>query len=143
MPESQSDCLFCAIATHKIDSTDFVYEDEKVCAFLTIGPVNAGHTLVIPKAHARDIYDITPEDFQSVMEVARVLSPIVKTALRADGINIIMNNEKAAGQVIFHPHVHIIPRKDGDGFQHWHGEPYKDGEATRVAECIRATLNDK
>lgn len=71
------------------------------------------------------------------METVRTLAPIVKSAVGADGINIGMNNGGAAGQIIFHAHVHIIPRHGEDGFRHWHGAPYEEGEAEKIGEKIR------
>lgn len=135
-----TDCLFCKIAGGAI-ACEKVYEDEKTFAFLDIRPVNRGHTLVIPKAHHANIYEIPSEDFAAVMETVRKLAPRVKAAVSADGINIGMNNDGAAGQLVFHAHVHVIPRFEHDGYRHWHGEEYKIGEMEDVGRRIREALN--
>lgn len=132
----EKDCLFCKIIAGEIPS-ERVFEDAHAYAFLDIHPVNKGHTLVVPKTHAENIYDITSEGFSALMETVRALSPIVKKAVEADGINIGMNNGGAAGQIIFHAHVHIIPRYGDDGFRHWHGAPYEEGEIEKIGEMIR------
>jgi histidine triad (HIT) family protein len=88
--------------------------------------------------HAENIHDISSENFCTLMETVRRLALVVKDAMSADGINIGINNGKAAGQLVFHAHAHIIPRFTGDGFLHWHGEPYKEGEIKSIKEAIVA-----
>lgn len=132
----QQDCLFCKIIRGEIPS-EKIYEDEDTYAFLDIHPINKGHTLVIPKVHAENIYDISSESFAALMKTVHLLTPTVKNAVNADGINIGINNGHAAGQLVFHSHVHIIPRFADDGFLHWHGEPYEEGEIQKTAEHIR------
>jgi histidine triad (HIT) family protein len=90
-----------------------VYENEHVLAFLDIMPRSPGHTLVIPKAPARNILDIGDEDYLHVARATRIIARAAKTAFRADGITIQQFNEAAGGQVVFHLHVHVMPRRDG------------------------------
>jgi histidine triad (HIT) family protein len=90
-----------------------VYEDARAFAFLDIMPRAPGHTLVIPKAPARNIADIAPDDFAYVMQVAQKIAKAAKTAFAADGITLQQFSEPAGGQVVFHLHVHVIPRIDG------------------------------
>ena len=90
-----------------------VYEDDKALAFLDIMPRAPGHALVLPKAQARNILDATPDDLAHVMKVAQKIAKAAMTAFAADGITIQQFNEGAGGQVVFHLHVHVIPRKDG------------------------------
>jgi histidine triad (HIT) family protein len=90
-----------------------VYENEHVLAFLDIMPRSPGHTLVIPKAHARNILDITEEDYLHVARVTRIIARAAKDAFNADGITVQQFNESAGGQVVFHLHVHVMPRHDG------------------------------
>jgi histidine triad (HIT) family protein len=90
-----------------------VYEDDHVLAFLDIMPRAPGHTLVIPKAPARNILDITPEDIAHVARGTRTIARAAMTAFKADGITVQQFNEAAGGQVVFHLHVHVIPRHDG------------------------------
>lgn len=133
-------CLFCKIVSNEIPSTK-IYEDDHVLAFLDIHPVNIGHTLVVPKAHHTNLYDTPDETLAHMMAVAKKLSVAVKNALDVDGINIEMNNDPAAGQIIFHTHIHIVPRFEGDGFKHWHGpRGYEEGEETEVAQKIQNLL---
>jgi len=134
-----NDCLFCKIVAGDIPC-EKIYEDEDTFAFLDIHPINRGHALVIPKIHAENIYDIPREDFCNLMETVRQLAPAVKDAVNADGINIGMNNDGAAGQLVFHAHIHIIPRFVSDGHRHWHGTPYQNGEIRMVAEAIRIAV---
>jgi histidine triad (HIT) family protein len=94
-----------------------VYEDDKAIAFLDIMPRAPGHTLVIPKAPARNILDIKPEDLSHVMQVAQKIARAGKKAFNADGITIQQFNEKAGGQVVFHLHVHVIPRHEGNSLK--------------------------
>jgi len=90
-----------------------VYEDEKSFAFLDIMPRAAGHTLVIPKSSARTFLDIAPDDLAHLIKVAQKIARAAVTVFGADGLTIQQFNEPAGGQVVFHLHVHVIPRKDG------------------------------
>jgi len=131
--------IFTKIIRREIPS-EVVYENDAVLAFLDISPNNPGHTLVIPKTHSTNLFDITEDSWMHVMEAVRVLAPKIQKAVQADGINIQMNNGEAAGQIIMHTHVHIIPRFSGDGYKHWPAHPYADGEMAAVGEKIRAVL---
>jgi len=134
------DTIFDKIIRKEIPA-NIVYEDADTMAFLDAHPNNVGHTLVVPKRSARNIFDIAPEDFAKLMKVVQKVAIAVKEATNADGINIAMNNEPAAGQVIFHAHVHVIPRFESDGFQLFSKtKDYAEGEAQQVAEKIRAHL---
>jgi histidine triad (HIT) family protein len=90
-----------------------VYEDEHTLAFLDIMPRVAGHTLVIPKAPARNILDISAENFAHVARSAHKIARAAMTAFKADGITLQQFNEPAGGQVVFHLHMHVMPRHDG------------------------------
>lgn len=116
------------------------YEDDKTIGILDIRPVNAGHTLVIPKNHSTNIFDISPDDWAAVAETTRKLSILIEKALGADGVNIAMNNREHAGQEIHHPHVHVIPRFKGDGFRLMPQRPYKTGEADATLEKLKSAL---
>jgi histidine triad (HIT) family protein len=105
-------CIFCKIAQKQVPST-LVYEDEKTVAFLDIRPLNEGHTLVIPKEHYENIFDIPKELICHVHGVTKRVAITVEKATHADGISIIQQNGEAAGQEIFHLHVHVIPRYKG------------------------------
>ena len=92
-----------------------VYEDERTIAFLDIFPAADGHVLVIPRAHADDIHSLAPADLSAVAQTAQAMAGRVSGALGADCISIVQANGAAAGQTVFHYHVHVIPRFDGDG----------------------------
>jgi len=132
-----NDCLFCKIVAREIPCNK-IYEDENFLAFLDINPVNKGHSLVIPKKHSRNILEIEDETLKNLTVVVKKLSNKIKTALKADGINIIINNEAGAGQIVFHTHIHIIPRFTDDGLKHWPGRKYKNGEAKTITKKIMA-----
>jgi histidine triad (HIT) family protein len=112
-------CIFCKIVQKQAPSS-IIYEDDKVMAFLDIMPVNEGHTLVISKDHYIDIYDIPQELLGQVHMLTKTVALAVKQAVKADGISIIQQNGKAAGQDIFHLHVHIIPRYVGQKMMPFH-----------------------
>jgi histidine triad (HIT) family protein len=109
-----SDCIFCGIAAGTMPA-ERVYEDERTIAFLDIFPAADGHVLVIPRAHADDIHSLAPADLSAVAQTAQAMAGRVSGALGADGISIVQANGAAAGQTVFHYHVHVIPRFDGDG----------------------------
>ena len=133
------DCLFCKIIEEDIPSAK-IYEDKDTFAFLDINPVNPGHTLVVPKKHYRNIFDIPEETLCDMMQTAKKLAKAVKEATGSDGINIGISNEKAAGQEVFHIHIHIIPRFQGDGFKHWPGTSSTESERKKIAEKIKKQL---
>ncbi|MFA6268276.1 MAG: HIT domain-containing protein [archaeon] len=110
------DCIFCKFAKHKID-TAIIFENKDVVAFLDNSPAGnlVGHTLVLPKKHYETIDKIPDKELGEVIKVIKILLPAITKISGADGINVIQNNGKAAGQAIPHAHFHIIPRKHGDG----------------------------
>lgn len=105
------DCLFCKIIKGEIPSYT-IYENEYVKAFLDIGPVSKGHTLIIPKKHFRDINDIDLETLTHIDEAAKIIIPMLKEKLGCDGVTRIQNN--GYGQEIKHYHLHLIPRYEND-----------------------------
>ncbi|TLG75355.1 HIT family protein [Culicoidibacter larvae] len=112
-----NDCIFCQIIEHHIPSYK-IYEDEHVYAFLDISQATKGHTLVVPKKHCRNILDADPETVSQVFAAVAKIAVHLKDKLHADGINVTTNAEPSAGQVVFHWHVHILPRyNDMDGYQ--------------------------
>ncbi len=130
--------IFAKIIRHEIPA-DIVYEDNDVIAFLDIRPNQPGHTLVIPKTYARNIFDINEDEWTKLTQAVKKIAPAVKEAMHADGVNISMNNEPAAGQIVLHAHIHIIPRFSKDsGYSG--GPTYKPGEASEIASAIRAAL---
>ncbi|PLW80561.1 HIT family protein [Candidatus Woesearchaeota archaeon] len=130
------ECLFCKIIRKEIPSK-IIHEDDKVLAFLDISPVNKGHTLVIPKNHSIDLSEMSDDDVDACFKVARNLGNRMIEKLGADGYNINMNTKKAAGQIIFHSHIHIIPRFLGDGLELWHGKPYEESEIDGIHQKLK------
>lgn len=139
MLEYMTDDIFEKILTGEVPA-EVVYEDDLTFAFLDINPNNPGHTLVISKKHFLNIFDVDIDTFSAVMRTVHALAPVIKKAVDADGVNIHMNNDPGAGQVVPHLHVHIIPRHEGDGFTLWHGKPYEEGVGAETAAKIRAGL---
>lgn len=136
---SMSDCIFCKIVSKEIPSIS-IYEDENIYAFADIHPVNLGHTLVVPKKHYENLYGTPDSELHKIMEVVKKISVAIKKASGADGINIEMNNDPAAGQIIFHFHVHVVPRFINDGYRHWKGPEKTSEEISKAAEKIKKTL---
>ena len=135
-----TNCLFCKIVAGEIPA-EKVYEDADTLAFLDIKPVNPGHTLVIPKDHYENVFEAPEEVWGKVMQSVKKVAHAMKNGLPVDDLNIAMNNGKHAGQVIFHAHVHVIPRYEGDGFELWHGKDYAEGQSKIIAEKIKNALN--
>ena len=112
MPSYDPNNIFAKILRGELPSYK-VYEDDKAFAFLDIMPRAPGHTLILPKAPARNILDVDPDDLAHVMKVAQKIAKAAMTAFDAEGVTVQQFNESAGGQVVFHLHVHVIPRKDG------------------------------
>ncbi len=137
---SAQDCVFCKIASGQIPAIK-IYEDEVVLAFLDIGPVSDGHTLVMPKQHVEKVHNSSPELLGQVWQRLPKIAGAIVSATGADGYNVLCNNGRAAGQVVDHLHFHIIPRNAGDGvFTQWPSHKYGQGKAEAIAEKIRSNL---
>ncbi|MBQ7200430.1 MAG: HIT family protein [Eubacterium sp.] len=106
-------CIFCKIIAGEIPSAT-VYEDDDVKAILDVNPAARGHVIVLPKKHASDVFSIPDEDLSKAICVAKKIAIAVKEAYKCDGVNILQNNGEAAGQTVFHLHIHVIPRFEGD-----------------------------
>lgn len=109
-------CIFCKIINKEIPCYK-VYEDDLFLAFLDISPAAVGHTLVIPKKHVKDIFELDDEIKTNLLSVCQKVAIAVKKATNCEGINILNNNGLEAGQTVFHYHVHIIPRYSNDTFK--------------------------
>lgn len=141
---THDDCLFCKIIEGEIPSAK-VYEDEHVYAFLDISQVTTGHTLVIPKKHAKDIYELDEETAEQLFRRVPKIAKAVKTAFKPIGINLLNNNEIAAGQSVFHIHIHIIPRYgQDDGFNiKWvtRNDEFTPEKLQEIAKNIATEIN--
>ena len=134
------DTVFAKIIRRELPA-DIVYEDADTLAFLDIHPNNPGHTLVVPKKPFRNIFDIDDETLTATWRAVRKIARAVQAATGAEGLNVNTNNGSAAGQIVFHYHVHIIPRFASDGFRLWPGKAYPSAAISAVlAEKIRHAL---
>ena len=134
------DCIFCKIVSGQIPATK-IYEDEVVVAFLDIGPISDGHTLVMPRQHVEKVHSCPPELLGQIWTRLGKIAGAVALAVGADGYNVLCNNGRAAGQVVDHLHFHIVPRKTGDGvFAQWPSYKYRPGQVEIIADKIRKHL---
>ncbi|MFH1456385.1 MAG: HIT family protein [archaeon] len=133
-----SDCIFCKIVEGSISCTK-VYEDDEVLAFLDVAPLAKGHCLVVPKKHFEFICEVSDigQVALAVQKIAKVLGEL------NDGVNVLQNNGRSAGQVVPHVHFHLIPRNEGDNVNLglWNIVEYAEGEAFSLAEKIKSLLN--
>ncbi|MCK4752036.1 MAG: HIT family protein [Planctomycetes bacterium] len=137
---SKDDCVFCKMVDGQIPVTK-IYEDESTLAFLDIGPLSDGHTLVIPKQHFEKLHDCPPELLGQVGSCLGKIAKAVKDAMGSEGYNVLCNNGRVAGQLVKHLHFHIIPRNTGDAvFNRWPAYEYKEGVIGKIAEKIRENL---
>lgn len=107
------DCLFCRIVAGELPATT-IAEDERTIAFMDISPATRGHALVIPRAHARDVHDIDADDLRAVVVAAQGVAGRAIERLGASGVNLLNSSGAAAWQTVFHFHMHVIPRYEGD-----------------------------
>jgi histidine triad (HIT) family protein len=110
---SDPDCIFCKIAAGELSAT-IVGEDERTISFMDIAPATRGHALVIPRAHSADLLEVEPDDLAAVAQAAKLLAARQKQKLGADGVNLLNACGAVAFQTVFHFHVHVIPRYQGD-----------------------------
>ena len=109
-----NDCIFCKLA-NGVFPTNTVYEDEMFRVIMDLGPASPGHMLILPKEHYANLYELPEEIAAQAMKLAKKLAIAAKEALNADGVNVVQNNEEAAGQTVMHYHLHVIPRYVGVG----------------------------
>jgi len=111
-----SDCVFCRIVAGQIPSTR-VYEDAQVLAFMDIGQVNPGHVLVAAKKHAANLFELDDAQAAAIAQASAKIARALKVAFNPEGLSVYQANGKAAGQTVFHYHVHLVPRHAGDGME--------------------------
>jgi histidine triad (HIT) family protein len=141
---SMSDCIFCKIIDGEIPAMK-VYEDDHVLAFLDISQVTKGHTLLIPKVHKENVYELTPEVASHLFSVAPKIANSIKAEFNPVGMNLLSNAGEEAGQSVFHFHMHFIPRYgNGDGFGAvWktHNDDYSHEDLKEIADSIARHLS--
>jgi len=129
------DCIFCKIIRKEIPA-DFVYENDKIVAFLDIHPCNPGHVLVVPREHHADLLETPDEVLTDILSRTKKIAPAIIKAVGAQGFNSTFNTKPAAGQVIFHTHMHIIPRFTNDGLKHWPEKQTTPEELKKIKDNI-------
>ena len=136
----KDDCIFCKIANGDIPSAT-VYEDKDFRVILDIAPAAKGHALILPKQHYDNLWELGEEEAAKILTIGAKVSKAQKAALSCDGINVLQNNGIAAGQSVFHYHMHLIPRYDKDEVNiPWKSLSYEEGEAEKVCESIKAAM---
>lgn len=138
---AESDCIFCKIVAGDIPAAK-VFEDDACLAFMDIGPIAEGHVLLISKTHAASIEDLSPADTSAVLANLPAIARAVRSATGSEGLNVLQNNGRVAGQVVMHVHFHLIPRNAGDAFEfNWPVGQYPDGRMGELCEVIRRALS--
>ena len=134
-----NDCIFCAIVAKEAPAS-IVYEDDVVCSFLTIGPVNPGHLLVIPKQHTPSLADLDEVTGMHLFKVTMQMAKALRySGLQCEGINLFLADGEAAFQDVFHVHMHVFPRFQADSFKvdaNWENKPSRE-ELDEIAERIK------
>ena len=129
-------CVFCSIAAEEAPAYK-VAESDRAVAFLDINPAADGHTLVIPKNHADDIWDLEPEDGRAVWTLSQEVAVLLSERLEPDGLTIFQANRKSGWQHVFHFHLHLVPRWTDDGLRKpWDLTPGDPAQLTEIAERL-------
>lgn len=136
----KDDCIFCKIANGEIPSTS-LYEDDMFRVILDLGPASKGHALILPKEHFANLYEIQDAYATKAMLLAKRMSKAMVKALDADGFNLVQNNGEAAGQTVFHFHMHLIPRYAGQkGIVEWDPGETTPEEMQEIARKVQENL---
>lgn len=134
------DCIFCKIIAGEIPSFK-LYEDDATFAFMDINPANDGHALVIPKDHAKDVHAVSDDSLSRTVITAKKIAAAVEKTVSPGGINLVQCNGPAAGQSVFHFHMHVLPRREGDELKlNWGLKPGNMDAIGRLAEKIKENL---
>lgn len=137
---ASQDCIFCKIIAGEIPSFK-LYEDDATFAFMDINPANDGHALVVPKEHAKDLHAISDDAISRTVITAKKIAGAVEKAIAPGGINLVQCNGSAAGQSVFHFHMHVLPRREGDDLSmNWGLKPGDMNAIGKLAEKIKGCL---
>lgn len=135
-----NNCIFCRIIGDEISSVS-LYEDDDFKVIMDISPAAKGHAVLIPKKHFANLFELDEETAAKVFVIVAKVAKAMKAELQCDGLNILQNNGEAAGQTVFHFHIHLIPRYLNDSVQiTWGHDGYKEGEAAELAASISRRL---
>lgn len=130
-------CIFCKLANGDIP-TNMIYEDELFAVIMDASPASKGHALILPKEHYANVYELPEETAAAAFVLAKKLAGKMSAALGCDGMNILQNNGTAAGQTVFHFHMHLIPRyESGSDFITWNQVELSEEEKTAVYETLK------
>ncbi len=133
----KDDCIFCKLA-NGVFPTSSIYEDEDFRVILDKNPASYGHALVLPKQHFDNVYSMDDESAGKVYKVAARVARVMKKQLACDGVNILQNNEEAAGQTVFHFHMHVIPRYKGDDVNiGWNPREAEQSQLDTIVEKLK------
>ncbi len=136
----KENCIFCKIIRGEIPSNT-LYEDEDFKVILDISPAEKGHAILLPKMHNENLFELEDEIAAKALVVAKKVALAMRDELGFDGMNLLQNNGEAAGQTVFHFHLHLIPRLQEDQvMMKWTPGRYEDGEAARLAEAIATRI---
>ena len=136
----KEDCIFCKIANGVIPSHT-LYEDEDFRVIFDLGPATKGHALILPKCHYDNIYSLEEDKAAKVFVLAKKMAGAMTEAFSADGFNVIQNNGETAGQSVFHFHMHLIPRYQGDdALKLWKAGKAEDGELAELEKKVKEYL---
>ena len=134
------DCIFCKIANGEIPAAT-LYEDEDFRVILDLGPASKGHSLILPKKHAANIYELPDETAGKAMILAKKMAGKLTDALNCDGFNIVQNNGEIAGQTVNHFHLHLIPRYEGDGLNlNWPQQEISGEQLEEIRQSIKKSI---
>ncbi len=137
---ADADCLFCKIIAGEIPCFK-LFEDDETLSFMDINPANEGHALVIPKEHAKDVYAVSDTAITATVKTAKKIAAAVDKTLNPDGLNLLQCNGPAAAQSVFHFHMHVLPRQEGDELKlNWGLKPGDMDAIGALAERIRGNL---
>ena len=133
-----SNCIFCKLA-NGVFPTNFIYEDEDFKVILDANPATKGHSLILPKKHFKNILDADEEILKKALPLAKKLSNKLIEVLKCDGVNVLQNNNEAAGQAVFHLHIHLIPRykEEKEHILSWKPNKFSDEEMKNIAESLK------
>lgn len=134
---TDENCIFCKIANGEIPSKT-LYEDEQFRVILDLGPATKGHALILPKSHYKNLYELPDATAADVMKLAKKMAAQMTEKLGCDGFNLVQNNNEVAGQTVFHFHMHLIPRYDGEKtIIDWDHKEFSDDEMKAICNEMK------
>jgi histidine triad (HIT) family protein len=137
---NKADCLFCKIGSGAILSAT-IFENNEFRVILDKFPAGTGHTLIMPKEHIEDIYDLDAETAGKLFALTTIVAKALKSVLKCEGMNIVQNNGLIAGQTIFHFHLHLIPRFSDDGIDfHWKTREFSDEQLLELVAKVKKEI---